>query len=885
MSRIPHSDIKKIARRSLFGIPVLMIVLFTHFLLVDSAQRHAARRIEVMERNGLAVTSGLMDSTFTDYYSALQMAFNADELNDYIAQPSSENTHQAEQLFFRITGNVPSILQLRFLGMDGMELIRVNRESDGIIVVPEGGLQDKSSRYYVQDALTLPRGSVFISELDYNIENGKVVFPYAPEIRLVTPVFAGKDPLGLLVINFDATEFLDFFSSFLSSFPHALGFGLLDSEGRWLIKNDQEDYIFLLEGNELIMDDLPGFADLAFDADYVFAEGKENQYLLTKVELLPTVSQGVAGQTWYLAGYYPHDQLAGIDQNSFLLYSKWLILGYVLLYLLWVVEAARSRFRENDRQMIRVTTHIAEFTYDGVIITDRDYRIIFINRVLEQLTGYKRANVIGQLPTIFSVSNAVPARTAEHQQERFLQDNYLWDVDVSGMFFLSRLYISTVMNGTKRQIEHYIGLYRQPELPEISLDDLLHDRKPDIYRSVDIIPVEVIRERLKEGPVFCVALMVCEKDVLQSYERFRDLTTEHFSDAVSLRYSSEFLLLVFPAEGREAILEELEMLLVSCSDHDAESEWRMYAGCSLTCHTPDDAGEVLQQVRVALTLADRSGAALYRYSKGRHVELLRSSELKQQLPAALEAGELYVLFQPQVRIEDDTVIGAEALIRWQHPGMGSIPPDEFIPILEEDPELMVLLGKFVIGQSVQLLAELKEAGRDPNTFTVSFNLTADDLLDPGITAYMKDQLSRYGVPASVLTVEVTERTLMAELEQMNTIFAGLQQDGIRIAVDDFGTGYSSLNYLKHLNISKIKVDRAFIKDYPDGDDGTIVTAVTSMAATLGIESIVEGVETEAQREFLRGIGCPEYQGYLFSKPVPKEVIVKLLAPGGKNSDS
>jgi len=208
----------------------------------------------------------------------------------------------------------------------------------------------------------------------------------------------------------------------------------------------------------------------------------------------------------------------------------------------------------------------------------------------------------------------------------------------------------------------------------------------------------------------------------------------------------------------------------------------------------------------------------------------------------------------------------EALLRWQHPIDGNIPPDEFIPIAEET-GMIVPIGRWVLEQACQTAARIRRLHTRP--FRMAVNLSARQFEDSELILQVDQILADTGLPGNYLELEITESLLVNNFGHINDILRQLRRRGITIAVDDFGTGYSSLNYLKKLEVNQLKIDRSFVQDIPgDRDDVAITSTIILMARQLGLDVIAEGIETEQQQQFLLQQGCRTGQGFYFSRPVP-----------------
>jgi EAL domain-containing protein (putative c-di-GMP-specific phosphodiesterase class I) len=240
----------------------------------------------------------------------------------------------------------------------------------------------------------------------------------------------------------------------------------------------------------------------------------------------------------------------------------------------------------------------------------------------------------------------------------------------------------------------------------------------------------------------------------------------------------------------------------------------------------------------------------------------------------LERGQLSLHYQPQMSLLNGGTVGAEALLRWNHPELGMVSPGEFIPVAESS-GMILPIGEWVLRTAIQQLKDWMDAGVAP--FTMAVNLSSVQFRHGDLPALVTSILDDVGVPAHWLELELTEGVAMTDPLGAIAIMNDLHQRGVRMSIDDFGTGYSSLSYLKKFKIYKVKIDQSFVRDITeDPDDKAIVGAIISMAASLGMQTIAEGVETKGQLAFLQLQGCTEAQGYYFSRPVPPVQFLEFL---------
>jgi EAL domain-containing protein (putative c-di-GMP-specific phosphodiesterase class I) len=252
----------------------------------------------------------------------------------------------------------------------------------------------------------------------------------------------------------------------------------------------------------------------------------------------------------------------------------------------------------------------------------------------------------------------------------------------------------------------------------------------------------------------------------------------------------------------------------------------------------------------------------------------RRRELEKDLREALSRNQLHLVYQPQISYRDHRIVGVEALLRWQHPEHGLVPPDQFIALAEQNRSI-IAIGEWVLNEACSQLREWHDQGFIGLRMAV--NLSTVQLHHNELPRVVSNILQRYRLPPRSLELEVTETGLMEDISTAAQHLLSLRRSGALIAIDDFGTGYSSLSYLKSLPLDKIKIDKSFVQDVlNDEDDATIVRAIIQLGKSLNMQVIAEGVETLEQEAYIVAQGCHEGQGYLYSKPLAARELTALL---------
>ena len=353
-------------------------------------------------------------------------------------------------------------------------------------------------------------------------------------------------------------------------------------------------------------------------------------------------------------------------------------------------------------------------------------------------------------------------------------------------------------------------------------------------------------------------------------------------DTVGFMGGSEFALLFTQIVSAERAVETAQQVLHAFDASFSVDGQEIYLTCSLGISLFPDDGQDAQ------TLVKNAGAALERakelsgnsyqfYTSNMNAKAMKQLSIEHKLRQALGRNEFVVYFQPQLDLMSGQIVGSEALCRWKHPEMGMVSPGEFIPIAEAS-GLIIPLGEFVLRTACMQTKIWEDSGLA--SLRIAVNISAHQFQKPNLVQTVAQILAETGLDPKHLELELTESAVMKNPESAIATLRELKSMGLQISIDDFGTGYSSLSYLKRFPLDILKIDQSFMRDATkDPNDAAIVRAIITLAHSLNLVVIAEGVETEEQLRFLRHLGCDEMQGFLFSRPVPADDFKKLLIDG------
>lgn len=350
-------------------------------------------------------------------------------------------------------------------------------------------------------------------------------------------------------------------------------------------------------------------------------------------------------------------------------------------------------------------------------------------------------------------------------------------------------------------------------------------------------------------------------------------------DTIARLGGDDFVLLL-PDIKQKSVLEDKARELLALFEIPFELSGKsIYLDVSIGIAAYPDNGQdsdtLLKNAEATMYYAKAQGGKNYQFCSGDiQTATVDRFTIENELRVAIKNSELVLHYQPQFSLEDDSITGVEVLVRWQHPERGMTPPDKFIPVAE-DTGLIIPLGEWVLQQAVDDIARLREAGISLKRVAVNFS--ARQLYHHDTQDTLRKLLATGNLAADVLEVEITESGIMQNPELAAENLITMKNIGVGVAIDDFGTGYSSLAYLKRFPIDVLKIDRAFIRDITmNSDDASIVKAILALARALNLRVIAEGLETQAQYDYLKELGCNEGQGYMYARPMPFQDLVRFI---------
>lgn len=532
---------------------------------------------------------------------------------------------------------------------------------------------------------------------------------------------------------------------------------------------------------------------------------------------------------------------------------------------------------------------------EAVLITNEENKVIYINKKLEEITGYLFKELEGKHPEVFQIGvydNVEYKDMIEELDKDGVWQGEVWNRSKLGKVYLQCLKVIAVKN-EQTNVNSFIYIYSDllhsdlkelKEFPSSSYIDLLTKLPNRVFlENLFDLTVQFLKD-----PQETFAIIYMELD---SFHLINEEHGFHFGDTVIKTlgkklndqfpsYSTltrwggvEFVILLEKVTSKLDVSDFIENILAITSKPIVVSgidvEIKLNIGISMYVNDGTSLTELLSKANKAMKAANNDNIAYQFYDQKRMGLTNRSFIMKLELQKAIEKGEFEIYYQPLVSLTTQELIGLEALIRWNHPTDGLIAPGKFIPLAEQT-GLIQDIGKWVIENVCNHLKKWKELGHNIN---VSINLSMNQFKDPFLVQSIENILEESNISPGNISLELTESSVIHDVDEAIVKLHELKKLGVNIAIDDFGTGYSSLGYIIDFPINRIKIDRSFINLMDKNKKvEAIVSAIITMGEKMGIEVVAEGIETVEQLQLMKKVKCMIGQGYLFDKPLAVDLL-------------
>lgn len=573
------------------------------------------------------------------------------------------------------------------------------------------------------------------------------------------------------------------------------------------------------------------------------------------------------------------------------------IISLIFSWLLLLKKEASSREK--------ITDSIFKNSKEGIIVMDAGTRIVYINKAFSTITGYQEDEVIGRKPIDLKTDEQL--RDIYSDIWKIVNQEGNWQGEIvdqrkDGTTYPKYISISKIFDSKSDALSNYLEVFEDltnTKITEEAINKIKH------YDEITGLPTLLLfeiktREFIKQyDQLAIIVLQITNFNTLydnlgkksgkillkEVSQRIKTFLSE--ADLLGILHKDQFIIARVNSNDRLEIGQLINKMMTYLKEPVEIENEKVYLnlaiGIALFQEDSADLDKLIEYGNIAKNYALQTGGNTYVfYEKEIKENYINNLKLETELRGALKKNELTLVYQPQVEINSSTIIASEALLRWHNDNLGQVSPGQFIPVAERT-DLIIPIGNWVLEEAIKQNKEWQSLAK--RQIGVAVNLSPIQFEKSDLPQIIKNLLEKYQMPAELLEIEITEGILVENMEGIRDQLEQIKALGVKVAIDDFGTGYSSLKYLQNLNFDKLKIDREFIKDYPQNDTGNIAKTILHLAKQMNLSVIAEGVETQEQYLFLKENNCPEIQGYYFYKPLSANDFEVLITDNPQVSET
>lgn len=832
---------------TLFFIPVF--VIFNGFLFIGktSQKDNILSHLELSAYNELININLYIKAQLNTIQNDLSIILNADEAQAYALNPSNDHLDQYEQMLYRFVKNKDEFLQIRVVETNGDVSAQINRSQTGTVYI-EDNLGTMTNLDYYPVLSTLAAHQFYLTNFHFDHEN-KIA------LTVIQPLYVNHTIQSYIVVDVVADQFISIIQNLDNEYVAYLSFGLINDESLLLFDEngqydvtvdpnyDIDEQINHLESNEFISYNIFDFENVSPNFDIVH----EGDYIF----------------------YINMDYESAVQDSQYLLLRyPWVIIIFnILAFIFTLYLSTMIKSNSEKRLLSKANLYLSEQREDAIVMTDANYLISYVNQAFLDQYIYTLDDVIEKnLDELIGINGIKPLRQQTNNQAF---ETFGWTKTSTNIHVLKHIRIKSNQNVTQRH-KQLIAIYSEPDLNLGNYQFYVKNKHQivDYLKSfLALVPFDENKTALgfiRMNHVKAVSFARYIKNNSKYVNRVALLTNNYvLFDAHVDKLSYHMMI-----QDIKQLLERFHYLPTVSKD---------FSHVFLTTHashTLYNYENLIDSLCATLAVAGHDpDYKHYQYSLDIRKQLERERLISSEIHNGYMNDEFFMVYQPQVDLKTGQYFGMEALLRWDNKRLGLISPYEFMPIIESS-YFINQVTSMVLKKVIQDLLPIQK--QLPKGFKVSINLTMFDFKNIDIIEKLIAFIEQSNLSNCHFVFEITESRQLDNIEHANQMIQLLHNHHISIAIDDFGTGYSSINALKKLDLDYVKIDRSFIKDYPEKDNGNMLQTMIHLIHDLDKRIIVEGTETKEHVILCKNHQCEYAQGYYYSRPVDIQTLIKVL---------
>lgn len=826
-------------------IPSFLILFISIYSVYTLQIKNQKELIKIKQQRDVCLLKYDLEHALNSIASDLKIIKNSNEVTNYLHNPNSENLDNMKKMFARYTENKKIYRTIKFIDLNNQLVVDFENKQ--------------------------------------NLDLNKTFMEFKMDLE-----DKNKKKIGELIVEYES-EYL---------WKKVLGYVQNHQDFSFVIMNHNQKILTQGDYNNIVINEKLGSIEKEKGIYYVdtassFKASEEKIFLYGKD----------AGSGWKIISYYPNHKFNSIKKIWFKDILHIIIIFIVIISVLSYMSAVIIYKRKKAVKRLKLLMNILENLGEAVIFTDANTNIIYVNKTFSEITGYSQEEVIGLKTSYFKSgkhSKSFYSNMWNSIETTGRWQGEIWDKRKGEKSYPKYLTIMAVKEEQGR-VTGYIGIFR--DLSEIKNKEKSINKLKNYDITTSLPNASLMKkifnnklsklEELDDKNIYVVSLIIINYDTvknslgmssidnlaLEFSRRIKGICKEE--GMFSRMSSDEFLILIKEKKDQKLILDFSKKIINSLKEpfifEDNSVYLKVDIGISAYPKDSEDINKLVEKANIARANAKELGEYnVVIYEKKLRDEYLQEVNIENLLRRAIERGEIYLNYQPQVQLKSGKIVGAEALIRWNSKEIGMVYPNKFIPIAENT-DMIIPIGKWVLEEACKNLSLWRE--KYNKDITIAVNISPVQFKKSDMYKTIKETLQKYTLPGHCLEIEITEGVLIDNIYDIQKQLKSIRDLGVKIAMDDFGTGYSSLSYLRKFNFDKVKIDREFVQDYPEKEDGTLAEIIINLSHSLKLKVIAEGVETEEQLKFMSQNSCDEVQGYFYSPPVSKEEFERMIEKG------
>jgi len=833
---------------TLILIPILVIVNWS-FLATASAQRESIIMNEVTKsEQEIDMIDFYISRAVISTHNDLHVIRDSDEANTFLNTPVDTNLDSFEQLVYRIAANKPQFLHISLADNTGEELFKITRNNDELFIEDDFFLSNVSDEPYFMNAENVEDEFIYIEPM-YS-EDGE------PVLTMVAPMILDGTIEYYIILDYQANHFLSVFEQYLDTPNSYYTLGLINQGNIWEIDERTQRFYSL-------------FTQRRIDAVFDEIENKEYSQIQS-ININFDMDHNLNIENDFFQVFAIHDMDSVVQGSNFLILDNiWLLFIINLLVVSFFIYMGYIIKSNNDeRILLNANMYLSDKNKDGVMITNEKREIQYVNEAFKEFYRFQMDEILNKTPKEAIGIKGIDLDFTEITNDSFYENN-VWNKTKDGIRILKFLRVRQELT-SRGKIKHFLGIYSEPDVELNNYMKYTKDKDKVINTLASVV-------KNHQFIINKTCLMMIKLKHASTYD-FTLYLKKHLDARYLLCIPKMDYLMIYANIDRFQFNHIIDLLdqLIETYRHMASVDQSFSHDfvVAMADEQNDNLTDLVDSLLVTLEVSSHKQQLkhlIYSHDMRKHIE--RENDIIEELDLGFSIDEFYLSYQVQKNLNTNTYTGVEALLRWNNKKLGNISPDEFIPIIENS----FYINQLTIMVVRKVIEDFKPYADDlPEDFRISINLTYFDFGNDYIMDNILHIIEESIIASKYFTFEITESNYLENIDKTNRIIEKLHKKNINIAIDDFGTGFTSIDSLKSIKVDEVKIDKIFIENYPEKDNGDMFSIIADLIKSIGKVIVVEGIETKEQIAFAKANQCQVVQGYYVSKAVSIDEFMQIF---------